>query len=150
MPALRRCGGSASMRRSPKRIRPRSRSVNPATMRSSVVLPQPDGPSSVKNSPSRTASETSSMARTAPKVRATPSMVMPANGSAGLLDGLLDALQGLAALRGPARLVVLHQLDVREARHLAGQVGQVEVLARRAAEGFLEDRLAHVLAVHEV
>src|SRR5574339_1114299 len=151
MPALRRCGGSASMRRSPKRIRPRSRSLKPATMRSSVVLPQPDGPSSVKNSPSRTASETSSMARTSPKGRATPSMVMPAKrGSARLLDGLLDALHGLAALRGPARLVVLDELDVREARHLAGQVGQVEVLARRAAEGFLQDNLAHVLAVHVV
>jgi len=39
-----------------------------------VVLPQPDGPSSVKNSPSRTPSETSSTARTPEKLRATPSM----------------------------------------------------------------------------
>src|SRR5687767_12841838 len=150
MPALRRCGGSASMRRSPKRMRPRSRSQNPATMRRSVVLPHPDGPSRVKNSPSRTASETSSMARTLPKARATPSIVMPANGSAGLLDRLLDAIHGLAALGGPAFLVVLHQLDLREPRHLARQVRQVEVLPRRAAERLREDHLAHVLAVHIV
>ena len=42
-------------------------SAKPATMRSSVVLPQPEGPSSVKNSPSRISSETSSTARTVPK-----------------------------------------------------------------------------------
>src|SRR3990170_3035801 len=149
MPALRRCGGSASMRRSPNRIWPRSRSQKPATMRRSVVLPQPDGPRRVKNSPSRTASETSSMARTLPKVRATRSMVIPAN-SASLLDRLLDAIHRLAALGRPASLVVLHDLEVREPGHLAGQVGQVEVLARRAAERLLEDHLAHVLAIHVV
>ena len=76
MPVLRLCGGSVSMRSSPNRMRPVSSSQNPATIRSSVVLPQPDGPSSVKNSPSRTAIDTSSTARTAPKVRATPSMVI--------------------------------------------------------------------------
>ena len=67
MPVLRLCGGSVSMRCSPNRMRPASSSQNPATMRSSVVLPQPDGPSSVKNSPSRTAIDTSSTARTVPK-----------------------------------------------------------------------------------
>jgi len=38
----------------------------PAIMRSSVVLPQPDGPSSEKNSPSRMVSEASSSALNAP------------------------------------------------------------------------------------
>ena len=37
--------------------------LNPATMRSSVLLPQPDGPSSVTNSPSATASCTGCNAR---------------------------------------------------------------------------------------
>jgi hypothetical protein len=60
MPVLRLCGGSVSMRCSPKRIGPASSSAKPATMRSSVVLPQPDGPSSVKNSPSATVTDTSS------------------------------------------------------------------------------------------
>ena len=45
----------------------------PATMRSSVVLPQPEGPSSEKNSPRSTASDTPSTARTAPKLFDTPS-----------------------------------------------------------------------------
>ena len=39
----------------------------PASMRSSVVLPQPEGPSSEKNSPRRMSNETSSTAWTAPK-----------------------------------------------------------------------------------
>jgi len=38
----------------------------PAIMRSSVVFPQPDGPSSEKNSPSRIASEALSSALNAP------------------------------------------------------------------------------------
>ena len=38
----------------------------PAIIRSSVVLPQPDGPSSEKNSPSRMVSEASSSALNAP------------------------------------------------------------------------------------
>ena len=43
-------------------------------MRSSVVLPQPDGPSSAKNSLGRMSSETSSTASVAPKRLVTPSM----------------------------------------------------------------------------
>src|SRR5207248_4170271 len=88
-----------SMRAAPNRIRPASSSQKPATMRNSVVLPQPDGPSSVKNSPSRTASDTSSTARTVPKVRATPSMVIAVTQtpsvSARAPDQVLDLLRGL-------------------------------------------------------
>src|SRR5262245_16153719 len=40
---------------------------NPASMRSSVVLPQPDGPSREKNSPRRMSNDTSSTALTGPK-----------------------------------------------------------------------------------
>ena len=47
----------------------------PASMRSSVVLPQPDGPSSAKNSFSRMSSETPSTAATLPKFLVTPSIV---------------------------------------------------------------------------
>ena len=43
-------------------------SSNPAIMRIVVVLPQPDGPRSVMNSPSAISSETSSTATTSPKV----------------------------------------------------------------------------------
>jgi hypothetical protein len=46
--------------------RPASMLLNPAIMRSSVVLPQPDGPSSVKNSPFRISTERSGMIVTGP------------------------------------------------------------------------------------
>ena len=44
----------------------------PASMRSSVVLPEPDGPTTVKNSPSRTSRSTRSTAASSPNVRLTP------------------------------------------------------------------------------
>ncbi len=40
---------------------------NPAIIRSIVVLPEPDGPSSAKNSPAAMSSDTSSTAVTVPK-----------------------------------------------------------------------------------
>ena len=66
------------MRSEPKRISPLSSSQKPAIMRKSVVLPQPEGPSRVKNSPSPTVRSTSSTARTVPKLRLTPEMTIPA------------------------------------------------------------------------
>src|SRR5581483_4663935 len=62
MPMLRAYGGRPSTRRVPKRISPRSATWKPATSRSSVVLPQPEGPSSVNSSPSATSSDTRSTA----------------------------------------------------------------------------------------
>src|SRR5256714_13434204 len=121
MPVLRRCGGSVSMRSSPNKTRPASSSQKPATMRKSVVLPQPDGPSSVKNSPSRTAIETSSTARTVPKVRATPSIVIAVTRTSRLSarapDDVLDFLGGLDALLHPGVLVVVDELHFFELRH---------------------------------
>ena len=52
MPMSRCCGGSLVTSRSPIRIRPELSSTKPAIIRSVVVLPQPDGPSKVRNSPS--------------------------------------------------------------------------------------------------
>src|ERR1043165_980704 len=151
MPVLRLCGGSVSMRCSPNRLRPTSRSQNPATMRSSVVLPQPDGPSRVKNSPSRTAIDTLSTARTVPNVRATPSIVIAVTQtSARAADDVLDLLRGLDALLDPGILVIVDQLHVGELRHRARQLRQIEILPRRAAERKAQDRLAHVLARHIV
>ena len=46
----------------------------PPIMRSSVVLPQPEGPSSEKNSPRRMSSETRSTAAVSPKRLVTPRM----------------------------------------------------------------------------
>ena len=82
MPMSRVCAGSLSMRLVPNRISPASSSQKPAIMRSSVVLPQPDGPSRVKNSPSPTVRFTPSTARTDPNERAAPSMTMPVTLSA--------------------------------------------------------------------
>ncbi len=53
MPMSRLCGGTVS-RLAPSRVDlPAVRSLKPAIVRSRVVLPQPLGPSSVKNSPAR-------------------------------------------------------------------------------------------------
>ncbi len=46
------------MSRSPMRMDPPLGGTKPAIMRSVVVLPQPEGPSSTRNSPSFTSSET--------------------------------------------------------------------------------------------
>jgi hypothetical protein len=53
--------------------RPPSGATKPAAMRSSVVLPQPDAPSSVTNSPGAIESETPSTARAGPYALVTPS-----------------------------------------------------------------------------
>src|SRR3954467_13356083 len=50
----------------PSVMRPRSGCSKPAIMRSVVVLPEPEGPSRVKNSPAPTFRSTSSTATTPP------------------------------------------------------------------------------------
>src|SRR5215218_1138991 len=50
------------------KISPDEGNSKPPIMRNVVVLPQPEGPNSVKNSPWRTSSEMPSTARTSPKV----------------------------------------------------------------------------------
>src|ERR1043165_292085 len=138
MPVLRLCGGNVSMRCSPNRMRPASSSQNPAAMRNSVVLPQPDGPSSVKNSPSRTAIDTSSTARTVPNVRATPSIVIAVTRTSRLSarapDDVLNLLRGFDPLLHPGVLVVVDEFHLGKLRHRARQFRQVEILPRRPAE----------------
>ena len=51
MPKPRFCGGTAAMSSPSSRIAPPSGRTNPATIISVVVLPEPEGPSSEKNSP---------------------------------------------------------------------------------------------------
>ncbi len=60
-------GGSIVMSRSRSRMRPAVGSSKPPIIRSVVVLPQPLGPSSEKNSPEPMSSEMPSTARTSPK-----------------------------------------------------------------------------------
>src|SRR5712671_4738411 len=54
--------------RPPTTISPESASSSPATTRRIVLLPQPDGPSRTRNSPSAICSETSLTASTLPKL----------------------------------------------------------------------------------
>src|SRR5215831_19376804 len=138
MPMSRRCAGNWSMRRLPNRICPSSSSQKPAIMRNKVVLPQPDGPSSVKNSPSPTSRSTWSTARTLSKLRDAPEMTMPAT-LAAVLEDVLDLLERLGALVRPACLVVFDQLDLRHRRHAARQLGEIDVAPRRASERRLQD-----------
>src|SRR5262249_4152119 len=67
-----RYAGTSVMRWPSMAISPLSGIKKPPTRLSSVVLPQPDGPSSVINSPRRTSSDTSSSAVVLPKRLVTP------------------------------------------------------------------------------
>ena len=61
----------------PISTRPLVTASSPATMRSVVVLPQPEGPSSVTSSPCATLNETSSTAVTLPYLLVTRSKTTP-------------------------------------------------------------------------
>ena len=66
--AMSRSLGARSLTRAPPmRISPSVTSSSPAIMRSSVVLPQPDGPTSTTNSPSSIARSTPCSTGTMPK-----------------------------------------------------------------------------------
>src|SRR6478735_12100821 len=56
--------------------------------------------------------------------------------STRILDQILDVLERLGALLGPAFLVVLGDLDRRHRRHPTRQFGKIDVAAGRPAEGF--------------
>ena len=64
---LRLYGGVPTASTPPIRISPSSGCSKPAIIRSDVVLPQPEGPSSERNSPFRTWKETALTAVSAPK-----------------------------------------------------------------------------------
>ena len=89
-------------------MRPAVGSVKPPIMRRQVVLPEPEGPSSVKNSPEAIVRSTPSTARTAdaplPKTQLTCSSVTAAvivvRGPAGRSDDLPEGAVLLG--RGPA------------------------------------------------
>ncbi len=70
METLRRSGGSVrpgeETTLSPRRISPAEGSMNPATRRSAVVFPQPDGPSRQTSCPCSISSETPSSAVSSP------------------------------------------------------------------------------------
>src|SRR4051794_40253546 len=74
---------------SPKNTCPRSGISSPAITRSSVVLPDPDGPRSARSSPARTSSDTPRRAAVSPNSLAIPAtrMSMPVPRSMGRSSG---------------------------------------------------------------
>src|SRR5690349_20749451 len=77
--AMSRLRGARSVTsRSPIQISPLETSSRPAIIRSSVDLPQPDGPTRTRNSPSPISSDTSSTAVTLPNVFVTCSSLIAA------------------------------------------------------------------------
>ena len=84
-PCSRRGRTGASSRRPRRRGRscPRSGCSKPAIIRRQVVLPEPEGPSIEKNSPSRTSRSTPSTATTSPKRLTTPSSRTAMSGVGG-------------------------------------------------------------------
>src|SRR5579862_6478860 len=72
----RRLGGMVNASSPPIRTRPDSGTSSPASTRSSVVLPEPDGPSSATNSPASIARSTRSTAGVLPNRQVMPSSAM--------------------------------------------------------------------------
>ena len=70
----RRCGGTPASDRPPSRISPSLGSSKPASIRSKVLLPQPEGPSRAWNSRSWIARSSASTATASPKRLVTPSI----------------------------------------------------------------------------
>src|SRR6266571_5406971 len=126
MPMLRSYGGSGSTRRSPKRISPPSGCAKPATSRSSDVLPQPEGPSSVNSSPSATSNVARSTAVTPPKRLTTSRSAILTPGSRLLPDGLDVGpelrLQRLGALLRDRLVVDVRHLAIEVRAHAAGEL----------------------------
>src|SRR5690349_6839181 len=92
MPMSRLCTGTSVMSWPPTWTRPASGISKPAIMRRDVVLPQPDGPSSEKNSPAAMSSVTPSTAMTLPSnVLVTFSSLMAAEDSASAFQDPGDA-----------------------------------------------------------
>src|SRR5262245_8978650 len=89
--------------------RPLVGSLRPAMMRNAVDLPQPDGPSSETNSPSRT-SRLSRASATTPLANVLPT---PSSATTEALDGGGGAGQGADTLRnglGGRSGVILHEM----------------------------------------
>ena len=87
MPTSLRCGGSRIISRSAKRMLPASGRLKPAIAISNVVLPEPEGPSRVRNSPLSMFRSTASRAYKSPYFLVRPLMVI---GSALLDDWSVD------------------------------------------------------------
>ena len=78
MAMSRSLGGTSLTTLPPMEMVPPVTSSRPATIRSAVDLPQPEGPTSTMNSPSRMSRSSPSMTRTSPNRLVTPLSTTPA------------------------------------------------------------------------
>ena len=102
MPMSRRAAGTDEMSLPSTRTDPVSAVSKPATMRSAVVLPQPDGPSKATSSPGAISMDSPSRARVAPKARVrsrSSTLVPPRRSACPMVSAAVAAL--------PAVLVVI-------------------------------------------
>src|SRR5918999_3205836 len=103
--------------RSPILSRPSEMSSSPATIRSAVVFPQPDGPTSTMNSPSW-ASRSRSLTALVPSAKTFETSV---NVTAATAQGLRYQLRGVGGNRGPSPREAGGPRGEAEGRGEAGQ-----------------------------
>ena len=102
-------GGSPTTSRSPRKIRPDVGSSKPPIIRSVVVLPHPDGPSSAKNEPRGISSETRSTARTSAN-----SLTTSTSRTSGAIEPSLTQRPPPEAVAGAPVVELLPELEVEE------------------------------------
>ena len=85
-----------------KRTRPAVGGKSPVIALNSVVLPAPLAPMSARRSPAATESETSSIARSAPNVRVTPSSTRASPDASGVLVAAMAITRGRTLEKHPA------------------------------------------------
>src|SRR5438876_1764810 len=147
MATLRSCGLSAFTTRSPMRTVPAVISSSPATIRSSVDLPEPDGPTTTTSSPSSIRMLQSAMARVpSGKILSTCSNSTLAIGSveeALVADDRQDARGDRVGGEAPADAAVLQIIRSRDEGHrLVERQVRVRHLARAGVDGVVEAVLA--------
>src|SRR5581483_4395094 len=142
MLTLRRFGGTSVTSSPRSRMRPSSGCSKPAIIRSVVVLPQPDGPSIVKNSPSWISRSTPATAACLPNCLLTLSTVIAVGIRPTLRDSQppaqlgADAVVAAQELPGERGVVEAQRGRDQHARPLAEDVGDVDAAreARRQRE----------------
>ncbi len=98
-------GGARVSSRPPIVTRPRSGNSSPAIMRRSVVLPQPEGPSSTEKLPGAIRNETSSTAMTRPQLLPTCSSLTSAPRAAPASLDFAASSRGISPFRMPGQFV---------------------------------------------
>src|SRR5687767_14361160 len=118
MPTARRRGLTSFTTRPPKRISPASGRSKPAIMRSVVVLPHPEPPTSATSSPGAMSRDSASTARAPPKRLVTPRRLMSTSARI-FLQPLLDET---VLVLGRLHEIDLDQVHLGDLRSAHGHV----------------------------